>query len=222
MLEIPYNMPMVYATLAIIFISLLPLWRSLDDKTKSNTHFFALAWVLWGLFQSVLSLNRWYMDRKGGLIHFLYPWILLGLIIWFVLYSKKGLRWSNTLNAKWLFAPAIVSISLVPLYQGLQDYKQVSTLMCSPLIYALPVLGIVGLALWSKFNSALIKSVHALILICIIAQMILGYGGIPNAHQAWDYANPNYAFQHFPYTLMPNLIYPLIFLFSAIGFSRGK
>jgi hypothetical protein len=86
----------------------------------------------------------------------------------------------------------------------------------------LPALGIVGLAFWSKFNSALIKSTHALILICIAAQMVIGYGGIPNAHQAWDYANPNYAFQHFPYTLMPNLIYPLIFLFSAIGFSKGK
>ena len=215
-------MSMVYATLAIIFISLLPLWRSLDPKTKSNTHFFALAWVLWGLFQSVLSLNRWYMDRKGGLLHFLYPWILLGLIIWFVLYSKKGLRWSNSLNAKWLFAPSIASASLIPLYYGLLEYKQVSNLLCTPLIYIIPFLGMLGLILWGKFNAGIIRTVHLLVLISIAAQMILGYGGIPNANQAWDYANPNYAFQHFPYTLMPNLIYPLIFLFSAIGFSKGK
>lgn len=222
MLEIPYNTPMVFVALGIIFTSLLPLWKSLDIKTKNNTHFFALAWVLWGLFQSVLSLNRWYMDRKGGYLHFLYPWILLVFIIWFVLYTKKGLRWSNSIQARWLFAPSIASASLIPLYYGLLEYKQASNLLCTPLIYVIPFLGILGLILWGKFTAGIIRIVHMLILISLVAQMILGYGGIPNANQAWDYANPNYAFQHFPYTLMPNLIYPLMALFSAIGISRGK
>lgn len=222
MLEIPYNMPMVFVTLAVILMGLLPLWKSNDDKTKGNMHFFALAWVLWGLFQSVLSLNRWYMDRKGGYFHFIYPWILLLFVLWFVLKAKKGLRWSNSLNTRLLFAPVIFASLLIPIYIGLMDYKQISSALCSPLNYVLPVIGVLGLGMWNKCSSLVIQILHLSILLMILGQMMIGYGGIPNAHQAWDYTNPNYAFQHFPYTLMPNLIYPLLFLFSAIGMKRGK
>ncbi len=222
MLEIPYNIPMVFATLAILFFSLLAVWKSSSVKTKNNTHFFALAWVLWGLFQSVLSLNRWYMDRKGGWIHFVYPWLLLLLLIAFVLYTNKGKRWSLSLNDRLLFAPALASIVMVPIFQGLYSYKQISSSLYSPLLYIIPVLGAMGLFFSSRWNATLTRCTHLAILTCIAVLMTIGYGGIPNAHQAWDYANPNYAFQHFPYTLIPNLIYPLLALFSAIGLKQGK
>lgn len=220
MLEIPYNIPMVLIILGFIISSVPPLWKSESSETKGKLHFIVLAWVLWGLFQSVLSLNRWYMDRKGGYFHFVYPWVLLALVIWFALYTKKGTRWSSSLNQKYLWLPAIFSVALIPIYQGLQEFKQLSDLLNSPMLFTIPIIGSLGLIFWGKLNTTIIRVMHSAILISIAIQMTIGYGSIPNAHQSWDFVNPNYAYQHFPFSLLPSLVFPLIAFYSALGMQK--
>jgi hypothetical protein len=218
MLEIPVWITILsVGTVLLSIVLLIPMvLKSKEVRTQNKAHIAVLMWVLWALFQSVLSLNRWYMDRTAGWFHFVFPWFLALAFAGVLYFTPRGKRWINSLNNNyhWLIQSARIplGIALGALFIEKQ-FPQWTHIVPFHIEIILGTLGILFFALKNKMSPAAHLVFHALFIGLTLVTLIHGYGAIPFSHQAWSYTNPNFAYQHFPSSLFPSVVYPIL-LFS--------
>lgn len=222
MLEIPIWITIVSVVSVLLSIVLLipMIQKSVETRTQNKAHIAVLMWVLWSLFQSVLSLNRWYMDRSAGWFHFVFPWffaLAFGCILYF---TPRGKRWINSLNNDfhWLVQSARLpmGISLTALFAAKQ-MPQWTSLFPFHLEIILGVVGLILFALKNKMSPKAHLAFHVIFIVITAITVVHGYGAIPFAHQSWSYTNPNFAYQHFPSSLFPSVVYPLLIFIHVQG-----
>jgi hypothetical protein len=215
MLEVPtWLTSLAIATVLIAIGLLIPgIFKSESERTKNKAHMAVLMWVLWSLFQSVLSLNRWYMDRTSGWVHFVFPWLFALAFAGILYFTPRGKRWVYSLNLEMLAWLQLARLPLGFVLFAVNQEKQMPLLFHSSLLQPEILLGIfaiVFLMVHKKMGKTAHFSFHILLILVSLAEIIFGYGAIPFSHQQWSYANPNFAYQHFPFSLIPSVVYPLL------------
>lgn len=228
MLEVSISLTILAIATVLIAIGLLipGISRSVSERTRNKAHMAVLMWVLWSLFQSVLSLNRWYMDRTSGWVHFVFPWLFALAFAGILYFTPRGKRWVYSLNLEMLAWVQLARLPLGWVLLELYQEKQMPLLLHSSLLQPEIILGglaIVFLFLQKKMGQVAHFSFHILFILVSLAEIIFGYGAIPFSHQQWSYANPNFAYQHFPFSLIPSVVYPLLLfcnIHSLLAFDK--
>lgn len=223
MLEIPFWITLIsIASVLLAIVLLIPMiLKSTDLRTQNKAHIAVLLWVLWALFQSVLSLNRWYMDRTAGWFHFVFPWFFALVFAGILYFTPRGKRWVNSLNNNYHWVIQAARIPLGIALSGLFVQKQIpqwTNILPFHLEIILGTLGVLLFVIKNKMSPKAHLAFHFVFIALTLITLIHGYGAIPFAHQAWSYTNPNFAYQHFPSSLFPSVLYPILLFahFQAI------
>ncbi len=215
MLALPTWLTILGIVTVFIAIGLLipGVTKSHSERTRNKAHMAILMWVLWSLFQSVLSLNRWYMNRNSGWVHFVFPWIFALAFACLLYFTPRGKRWVYSLNIHMLAWLQLARLPLGWLLIAVNQEKQMPLLFHSPILQPEIILGVMAIVyvfVQKKMGKSAHFSFHVILILVSIAEIIFGYGAIPFSHQQWSYANPNFAYQHFPFSLIPSVVYPLL------------
>lgn len=227
MLELPVSLTMSFVgiTLLAYILFLSTMWNSDQERVKKRMHAVALFTLAWLIFQSTLSLNGWYMDRKAVPPHLMFPIAsaIIGILILFN--TSRGQRFIDGLSEKSLVWVHIIRVPVEFALYSLAVEKQVPWSMT---FYGHNFDIIIGLSVPLIFFAAYYKNwlgKKALIawniigLISLMIIVITAIGAAPSPFQLWDIDRPNYAVLHFPFSWLPSFIVPLV-LFSHLVLLR--
>jgi hypothetical protein len=204
--------------LLTIFLMIPSIYWGLSQRIQKRGHVIALLLLFWALFQSTLTLNRWYMDKNAGWFHHAYPYFFMLLVLALLFLTPRGKEFVKNIHPKWLILPQFTRIGWMIIAWNLANALQLPS--------AIFLLGI-GMEMMALIpmlyvffrieNSptALIRLAHGLAILITLSELVLGYGSIPSQFQFWSILQPNYAFQHFPFSLIPSVVFP-IYLFGNI------
>jgi hypothetical protein len=204
--------------LLTVLLMIPPIYWGLSERIQKRGQVIGLLLLFWALFQSTLSLNRWYMDRNAGWFHHAYPYFLMFIVLMLLFFTPRGKEFVKNIHPKWLLLPQWTRICWILIAWLLSNALQLPSsifllgigmemIAIIPMIYLYFQL--------DKTPNALIRIAHSLALVVTVSEIILGYGSIPSQFQFWSILQPNYAFQHFPFSLIPSVIFP-IYLFGNI------
>jgi hypothetical protein len=185
-------------------------------RAQQRAHLFALALLGWSIFQATLALNRWFMDKKTGTGHLLFPIVFSSVLILLLAFTPRGARFLRALRPSWLYSLQYLRIPIASMFYILATWKQTPwemtfygmnfdiafggiALLCMPIFpkkkskykLAFSIFNVVGIA-------------------SIVWQYILVLGSVPSDSQWLGLTQPNYAATHFPYGWFVTVIFPLI------------
>jgi len=217
--QVPFSVSLLFIliTLTTYGFFVAAVLTAQSAKVKGRAHFVALALLMWIIFQSTLSLNRWYMDRDASPPHLMFPLVSTLVILSLLFLLPSGRRFLAGLNSGVLTLLHIVRIPVeIGLYL-LATWKQVPWSMTFSGINFDMISGITAPIIWwlGYHKKVLPKgvlvawNVAALALLLIV--VVRGIGAVPSPIQSWDFDQPNYAVMHFPFSWLPSLIVPLVF-----------
>ncbi len=204
--------------LLTVFLMIPSIYWGLSERIQKRGQVIGLLLLFWALFQSTLSLNRWYMDRNAGWFHHAYPYFLMLIVLALLFFTPRGKEFVKNIHPKWMLLTQWSRIGWMIIAWLLSDAMQLpsSIFLLGIGMEIIAILPLIYLFFQSeKTSPTLIRIVHSLALLITVSEIILGYGSIPSQFQFWSILQPNYAFQHFPFSLVPSVIFP-IYLFGNI------
>lgn len=208
----------ILLVLATIFLVIPSLYWGLSTRIQKRGHTVGLILLLWALFQSTLSLNRWYMDRNGGVFHHAYPYFLMMIALSLLYFTPRGREFSSNVHPRYLLLIQFTRLFWMLIAWSLIDAGQMPDGIF-PLGIGMELLTwIPCLYLYIKFESTskyIAFGVHGWCIAVTVIELIIGYGSIPSPFQHWSMLQPNFAFQHFPFSLIPSVLFP-IYLYGSI------
>jgi len=227
MLDLPISLTMSFVgiTLRAYVLFLGTMWHSEQERVKKRMHAVALFTLAWLIFQSTLSLNGWYMDRKAVPPHMLFPVLsaVIGILVLFN--TPRGKRFIDGLNEKALVWIHVIRIPVEFALYSLALEKQVPWSMTFfghnydiIIGFSVPLIVLAGYYKnWIGRKVLIAWNVIGLISLLII--VITAIGAAPSPIQMWDIDRPNYAVLHFPFSWLPSFIVPSV-LFSHLVLLR--
>jgi hypothetical protein len=227
MLEIDTWLTVIGVILPFFTLSLLilPIRFALTDRAKKKLHLVILLGLMWSLFQSVLALNMWYVDRNQSWPHFLFPWLLFTALLSILTLTPRGKRLFNALSSKhwnciqlgrWVWVmilPSLVaSHQLGPLAWSESAYLSLITALISTIL----------IVAYSKLSVLQYRIGHGLVLVLTTIEIVLHVLALPTPFQQWSFESPNFVMGHFPFVLMNALMYPIWITSSMHGILVSK
>ena len=222
MLDVPSWLNFFF--IAITLVTYLFIVSSLifgSDRVRKRMHAIALLMLAWVIFQSTLSLNRWYMDREAMPPHLAFPVATTLVILSLLLFTGRGKRFISGLSLQTLTWLHVIRIPVEIALYWLAFYKQVPWSMTFyghnfDIIFGITA-PIMAYGYFQKgwFSLKVLKIWNILGVISLLIIVITAFGAAPSPIQAWDFERPNYAVTHFPYSWLPSFIVPAV-LFSHL------
>ena len=214
------NALFILTTIAAFFWVIIGLMRSPNATTSKSANVAALLLLMWCIFQSTLSLNKWYIDRTSVPPHLTFA--LAGPLVIFTLsmaipFTRRVLDGLSLFHLTALHAVRIpVEITLWLLF--LEGQIPVSLTWAG---FNFDVLmGLSGILMtwlvWKQKASRtllLVWNLVGLIFLGIVVSTAIG--AAPTSIQWRDFTQPNYAMIHFPFVWLPSFVVPVV-LFSHI------
>lgn len=224
MLELPisYTFSFVGITLFAFVLFLSTMWKSKSERVQKRLHPIALLTLAWIIFQSTLSLNGWYMDRKAMPPHLIFPIIsaVIGIVLLFV--TGRGRRFIDGLSESALTWIHVVRLPVELSLYALALAKQVPWSMTYyghnfDIVFGISA-PLVAFAMYSKkwMSHSVFLGWNILGIISLLIIVITAIGAAPSPLQMWDFERPNYAVLHFPFSWLPSFIVPLVLLSHLI------
>jgi len=228
MLDLPAHIPLVFilTTLATYIIFIFAMLNSKDERVKKRANFIAVVMLLWLIFQSTLSLNKWYMDRTSVPPHLAFPLITSIVVIVLLFILKRGKKLLDGLSLETLTWLHTVRIPVELCLLWLAMHKQVPFSMTFEgynfdIAFGLtaPIMAILYFRK-KKISRSILLGWNVLALISVVAVVIRAIGAVPSPIQAWDFAQPNYAVLHFPFIWLPAFVVPAVVLAHLVAFRQ--
>lgn len=199
----------------------LILHKSSERLQKRILH-IELALLFWILFQSTLSLNRWYMDQKSGAIHLLFPFVFPVLVFFFLYVTPRGKRLFQGINKKTLILLHATRLPLGILLLLLMNERQTPMDLTIMGLNWDICFGVFALLLFKihkqhESNRALFYLFHIGGMLSMIIQMALCFFSVAGPHQILGITQPYYAATHFPFSLVPTVLFGLFFVAHLIA-----
>lgn len=222
MLDIPGGL-----TFSLILITLTSfvgfLFAVAFSKTPSISKY--ATWVsipvlLWVIFQSTLSLNRWYMDRTGAPL--LFPYLFTSGCMLAILIIPRLRIWACGLRIEVLIALQLLRLPLELLLQWSARFRQSSWELTSyggsvELLFGLTA----PLMIWLLRKQTrparwVLLSWNSAGIIALIVLWLKGLLGAPSSIQSRAFDTPNYLLVHFPGSWIVTVIIPVL-LFAQLA-----
>ena len=230
MLDVPSWLNFFF--IAITLVTYLFIVSSLifgNDRVRKRMHAIALLMLAWVIFQSTLSLNRWYMDREAMPPHLAFPVATTLVILSLLLFTERGKRFISGLSLQTLTWLHVIRIPVEIALYWLAFYKQVPWSMTFyghnfDIIFGITA-PIMAYGHFQKgwFSLKVLKIWNILGVISLLIIVITAFGAAPSPIQAWDFERPNYAVTHFPFSWLPSFIVPsVLFAHLVVLVRKGK
>ena len=222
MLEIPAGL-----TLSLILITLTTfvgfLFAVAFSKKTSISNY--ATWVsvpvlLWIIFQSTLSLNKWYMDRSTA--HLLFPYLFTSACILVIVFVPRLREWALGLRIEILIGLQLLRLPLEGLLHWAAYYRQTPlalTFYGGSVELLIAAATPIMLFLYRKNKlkyrlSLLIWSYAGMASLTML--WIRSLFSAPSTIQNWGFEIPNYLMVHFPGSWIPTVIVPIL-LFAHLA-----
>jgi hypothetical protein len=222
MLDIPAGL-----TLSLILLTLTTFMGFLFAVAFSKTQAISkyATWVsvpvlLWIIFQSTLSLNRWYMDRATA--HLLFPYLFTSACILAILIVPRLREWALGLRIEILIALQLIRLPLEALLHWAAYHRQTPLALTfyggsmellfaavTPLILFLYRKDAIKYRMWMLVWSY--AGAASLITLWIRSML-----SAPSTMQNWAFEIPNYLMVHFPGSWIVTVIIPIL-LFAQLS-----
>ena len=221
MLELPpgLTLTLVILTLTTFVGFLFAVSFSKNPSISKFATWVSVPVLLWIIFQSTLSLNRWYMDRTTA--HLLFPYLFTGVCILAVLLVHTLRQWALGLRLELLIGLQLLRLPLEGVLHWAAYHRQAPLGLTfyggSPelLIGALtPVMLYLSrnttsknkrwMLIWSAAGSASLTMLW-----------IRSFFSAPSTLQIWSFDIPNYLMVHFPGSWIVSVIVPVL-LFAQL------
>ena len=222
MLEIPAGLTLSLTLLTLTtFVGFL---FAISFSKQANISKYA-TWVsvpvlLWIIFQSTLSLNRWYMDRSAS--HLLFPYLFTSACILAILFVPRLREWALGLRIEILIGLQFIRLPMEGLLHWAAYHRQTPLALTFYggsvellIAAATPVVLYfysknktkyrMWLFIWSYAGIASLTALWIRSLLCA-----------PSTIQNWGYEIPNYLMVHFPGSWIGTVIIPVL-LFAQIA-----
>ncbi len=222
MLEIPAGLTLTITlvTITTYLLFLFSISFSSENKVQRSATWVGILVLLWIIFQSTLSLNRWYMDRKSA--HLLFPFITTSCIALVVLFLPKISGWRHALNLRFLVTMQLMRIPLEIILWWSADFKQSPSSLT--VAFGNPdviIAAMAPFALWllgkkqkKTDNLVLMWNYAGLISLLVLWMRILF--SAPSTLQLTSFNAPNYLMVHFPGSWIPSVIIPILLFAHAV------
>jgi hypothetical protein len=229
MLEVPNGLTWLFIaiTIGVYLMLIFSFYFGATERVRKRTHFVALGMLGWLIFQSTLSLNRWYMDRKSMPPHLLFPIAVSTAIMLLLFFTPRGRRLIDGLNMyllTWLHAiriPVELSLWWLAIEKQLPWSMTFEGRNFDILIgISAPVVAYLGFKK-QRISPKFLLWWNIIGLASVMQVVIIGIGALPSPMQAWDFRQPNYAVMHFPFSWLPSFIVPAVVLSHIIGIRRN-
>ncbi|MFN6378909.1 MAG: hypothetical protein ACK4WD_06525 [Flavobacteriales bacterium] len=229
MLEVPSWLNFFF--IAITLVTYLFIVSSLifgNDRVRKRMHAIALLMLAWVIFQSTLSLNRWYMDREAMPPHLVFPVATTLVILSLLLFTGRGKRFISGLSLQTLTWLHVIRIPVEIALYWLAFYKQVPWSMTFyghnfDIIFGITA-PIMAFGYFHKgwFSLKVLKIWNTLGVISLLIIVVTAFGAAPSPIQAWDFERPNYAVTHFPFSWLPSFIVPAVLFAHLVALVRKE
>ncbi|WP_299529157.1 hypothetical protein [Ulvibacterium sp.] len=212
----------VFTALGFTLTTIASVWLFFKASGNRRVVLFIL---IWGSLVGILGLNGFYLEQDTIPPRFVF---LLGPVLLFVLLlpiTKKGKRFMENLDLKWLTLVHVVRIpvelvlysvfleGLVPKLMTFEGYNfDILSGLSAPILYYLVFVNkkvnLNGLLLWNMVCLGLLLNI---LTIAVLS------GQTPFQKMAFD--QPNIGVTYFPLVWLPTIIVPLVFLshLASIG-----
>lgn len=233
MLEIPagLTLSLILLTLTTFIGFLFAVAFSKNPAISKFATWVSVPVLLWIIFQSTLSLNRWYMERTTA--HLLFPYLFTNACILAILIIKPLREWATGLRMEILIGLQLIRIPLEGLLHWAAYHRQTPLLLTfyggSPELF-IAALTPLMLFLYRKKKAAnrkwlLIWNYAGAASLCIL--WIRSLLSAPSTIQNWGFEIPNYLMVHFPGSWIATVIIPILLLahlsFAVkLGISRSS
>ncbi|WPV01646.1 hypothetical protein SNE26_07650 [Mucilaginibacter sp. cycad4] len=197
--------------LSIFFLIIVALTVLFFIAATGKLHPIILAYLIWNIIIGVLSYNHFFQNTST-----LPPRILLVIIpaVIFVTLAYKNIT-ATTIKTKWLYAIHAlrlpVEICLFQLYQN-GKVPKLMTFEGWNFDILTGITAIILIFTADKFSKKLIRYWHYLGLTLLSVIVILAILSAPSPIQQLARSQPNTAILMFPFTLLPGLVVPIVFL----------
>ena len=218
MLEIPagLTLSLILLTLTTFIGFLFAVAFSKNPAISKFATWVSVPVLLWIIFQSTLSLNRWYMDRTTA--HLLFPLLFTSACILAILFIPQLREWALGLRAEILIGLQLIRLPLEALMHWAAYHRQ------TPL----------ALTFYGGSIELLIAAATPFMLYLFrknttknrLWLLIWSYAGVasltmlwirsllsaPSTIQNWGFEIPNYLMVHFPGSWIATVIIPILLL----------
>jgi hypothetical protein len=229
MLEIPagLTLSLILLTLTTFVGFLFAIAFSKKQTISKYATWVSVPVLLWIIFQSTLSLNRWYMDRTTA--HLLFPYLFTSILILLVVFVPRLREWTLGLRIEILIGLQLLRLPMEGLLHWAAYHRQTPLALTfyggsAELLIAAatPVM----LYLYRKNKSAnrlwlLIWSYAGMASLTML--WVRSLFSAPSSIQNWGFEIPNYLMVHFPGSWIVTVIIPiLVFAHLAVAAQLGK
>jgi len=222
MLPIPgyINALFILITFVVFFWIIIGLMRSPNVTTQKSANVAGLMLLMWCIFQSTLSLNKWYIDRISEPPHLTFA--LAGPLVIFTLAMAIPFT-RRVLDGLTLFHLTAVHIVRIPVeitlwllfLQGQIPVSLTWTGFNFDVLIGLSAI-VMTLLVWKqKVSTSLLLAWNFIGMIFLGIVVGTAIGAAPTSIQWRDFTQPNYAMIHFPFIWLPSFVVPVV-LFSHI------
>lgn len=228
MLDLPQHIHLVFiltTLMAFVFVAMAGLF-SKEKKIQRRSNAIALVVLLWLIFQSTLSLNKWYMDRNAMPPHMLFPLITSIVVLTSLFIFKSGQRWIDGISLSVFTWIHVVRLPVELCLFWLATQKQLPWSMTFEgynydIIFGItaPVMALLYFN-FKKISKKVMLIWNVLGLISVLMVIIRGIGAFPSPVQLWDFSQPNYAMMHFPFIWLPAFLVPVVILAHLTAIRR--
>jgi hypothetical protein len=222
MLEIPagLTLSLILLTLTTFMGFLFAVALSKNPAINKYATWVSVPVLLWIIFQSTLSLNRWYMDRNSAPL--LFPFIFTITCMLIIALVPRLRQWMLGLRLEVLIGLQLLRLPVELVLQWAARFRQSSFDLTayggSPewlIALSVPVV------FWLKRKPTPTRNT---IVICwnlfgiasLLTLWIKGLLGAPSALQSRAFDIPNYLFVHFPGSWIVTVIIPIL-LFAQLA-----
>jgi len=213
------NLQILTGLLFILTVALLVIFfYKVSIKSKTGL-LIMLAWVL---LQSIISISGFYQKNSTNPPRIIFLILPPAILIIILFASGRGRQFINQLNPGMLTLLHMVRIPVELVLYGLYLEKEVPQLMTfaggnydivsgltAPLIY---YFGFVK-KIFGRWTLLIWNIICLCLLFSIVFHAVLS---TPSALQQFGFDQPNVAILHFPFTLLPAFIVPMV-LFSHLA-----
>jgi len=216
MLEIPagLTLSLILLTLTTFVGFLFAVAFSKRPSISKYATWVSVPVLLWVIFQSTLSLNRWYMDRSTA--HLLFPFLFTSTCILVVLVIPRLREWAMGLRIEILIALQFIRLPLEGLLHWAAYHRQTPLALTfyggsaelffaitTPLVFYMhrrnPVKNRMWMLIWCYMGVASLITLWLRSLFCA-----------PSTIQNWGFEIPNYLMVHFPGSWIATVIIPIL------------
>jgi hypothetical protein len=229
MLNLPLHLTVIFIFTTLLAYLLL-VWAVYKgtERTSKRTHLVLLLLMAWLIFQSTLSLNGWYMDRKAMPPHLAFPIVASIGAMALLFFTPRGRRFADGLSWEVMTWVHVVRLPIELCLYALALYKQVPWSMTftgrnADVLFGItaPIIAIWGVRL-KRLPMPVIFWWNVAGLLSVVHIAVTGIGAAPSPIQWWEFSQPNYAVMHFPFSWLPSFLVPLVVVAHIIGLRQSS